>query len=77
MFYAKIDDHGVRWGDTGRILDQWRRSMALKVALDMLCQVMRSSPHQRIVMAVKMAHDGGTFVCCHRHFCLTNQSKIA
>jgi hypothetical protein len=28
----------------------------------MLHWAMRSAPHRRIVMAIKMAHDGGTFV---------------
>jgi len=35
IFYAQIDDHGVRWGDTGRILAQWRRPVASRVALDL------------------------------------------
>ena len=34
-FYAKIDDHGVRWGDTGQILAQWRCTVASSVALDL------------------------------------------
>jgi hypothetical protein len=45
-------------------------SGASKVALDML----HSELHQRIVMAIKMAYDGGTFVRCCRHFCLTYYS---
>jgi hypothetical protein len=56
-----------------QILAQWQRPVASK-ALDMLHWTMRSELHQRIVMAMKMAHDGGTFVCHHRHFCLTNCS---
>ena len=53
FFRPKTDDHGVRQVDTGRIIARWRRPVASKVALDMLCQAMRSSPHRRIVMAVK------------------------
>ena len=75
-FYAKIDDHGVRWGDRGRRLAQWRRPVASRVVLDMLCWGMRLAPCRRIVMAVKMAHDGGTFVRCHCLFRLTNRNKI-
>ena len=33
-FYAKIDDHGIRWGVAGRILARSRRSVASRVALD-------------------------------------------
>jgi hypothetical protein len=50
--------------------------VASRVALDMLRWAMRSALHRRIVMAIKMAHDGGTFVRCRRLFCLTNCSKI-
>ena len=35
MFYSKIDDHGVRLGDMGRILARWRRPVASRVALDL------------------------------------------
>ena len=76
IFYTEIDDHGVRQGDTGRIIAQWWRSMASKVALDMLCWKMRSAPCRRIGMAVKMDHVGGTFVHCRCLFRLTNRSKI-
>ncbi len=75
FFRPKIDDHGLRQGDTGRIIARWRRTVASKVALDMLHWVMRSSTHRRIIMAVIMAHDGGTFVRCRRLFCLTNRIK--
>jgi hypothetical protein len=76
FFRPKIDDHDVRQGDKGQIIPRWRHPVASKVALNMLRQVMHSSLHRRIVMAVKMAHDGGTFVHCRRLFCLTNRSKI-
>jgi hypothetical protein len=35
IFYAEIDDHDDRRGDTGQILAQWRRMMASMVALDL------------------------------------------
>jgi hypothetical protein len=76
VFYTEIDDHGVRQGDMGWIITRWWHPVAYKVALDMLCRAMRSSPHRRIVMDAKMAHDGGTFVRCCRLFCLINRSKI-
>ena len=76
FFRPKIDDHGLHQGNTGRIIARWQRTVASKVALDMLHWVMRSSTHRRIIMAVIMAHDGGTFVRCCRLFCLTNCSKI-
>ena len=76
IFYVEIDDHGIRQGDSEQIIAQWRRLVAYKAALDMLRRAMRSSPHRRIVMAVNMAHDGGTFVSCSPLFRLTNRSKI-
>jgi hypothetical protein len=75
-FYAKIADHGVRRGVTGRILAQWRRLMASRVALDLLLWAMRSALYPLIRMAIEMASEEGAFVCCHRFFCLTNHSKI-
>ena len=62
IFYAEIDDHGVRWGNTGRILARWRRPVASRLALDLPYWVMRSAPYRLIRMAIEMAHDGGTFV---------------
>ena len=35
FFYAKIDDHGIRWGNKGQILARWRRPVASRVALDL------------------------------------------
>jgi hypothetical protein len=59
IFYAKIDDHGVRPGDMGQILARWQHPVPSKVALDMLHRVMRSALHRRIVMVTEMAHAGG------------------
>ena len=59
----------------GQVIARWRRPVAYKVALDMLRRVMRSLLHRHIVMAVKTAHDGGTFVRYRLLFCLTNRSK--
>jgi hypothetical protein len=53
IFYPEIDDHGVRQGNTGQVIAQWRRPVASKVALDMLRWAMHSSLHRRIIMAVK------------------------
>ena len=61
-FYTEIDDHGVHRGDTGQIIALWRRPVTSRVALDLLHSAVRSAPHQRIIMAIKMAHDGNTFV---------------
>jgi hypothetical protein len=35
FFTPKIDDHGVRWGDTGQILARSQRSVASRVGLDL------------------------------------------
>ena len=68
IFYAKIDDHDIRRGDTGQILAQWRRLMASRVALDLLLWAMCSALYRLIRMAIKMASEVGAFVCCHRFF---------
>jgi len=61
ILYAKIDDHGVRRGDTGRIITRWRRPVASRVALDLPYWAMRSAPYHLICMAIKMARNAGTF----------------
>jgi hypothetical protein len=76
IFWAKIDDHGVRRGDTGQILARWRRPVASRVALDLPYWVMRSAPYRLICLAIEMAHDGGTFVHRCGLFRLTNRSEI-
>ena len=59
IFYAEIDDHGVRWGDTGRILARWRRSVASRVALDLPYWAMRSASYRLTRMAFEMAREAG------------------
>ncbi len=76
IIYSKIDDHGVRRGDTGWILAGWRRPVAHKVALNMLHQAMCLATHRRILMTINMAHNGGTFVHHHCLFRLTYRSEI-
>jgi hypothetical protein len=76
IVYAEINDHDVRWGDTGQILAQWQRLMASRVALDQLLWAMHSALHRLIRMAIEMASKVGAFVRCRRFFCLTNHSKI-
>jgi hypothetical protein len=56
---------GSRWGDTEQVVIQWRLPGASSVALDLLHWAMPHSLLQRVRMAIKMACDGGTFVC-HR-----------
>jgi hypothetical protein len=61
MFYAKINDHGIRRGNTGQILAQWWRPVASRVALDLPYWVMRLAPYHLIRMAIKMASEVGAF----------------
>ncbi len=61
IFYAEIDDHGVRWGDTGQIIAQWQRPVASRVALDLPYWVMRSAPYRLIRMAIEMASESAVF----------------
>ena len=62
IFYAEIDDHGVRRGDTGRILAQWQHMVASRVALDLPYWAMRSTSYHLIRMAIEMTSEGGAFV---------------
>jgi hypothetical protein len=61
IFYAEIDDHGVRWGDTGQILARWWRPLASRVSLDLPYWAMCSAPYRLIRMAIEMAREAGPF----------------
>ena len=61
FFTPKIDDHGVRRGDTGRILAQWQRPVALSKALDVLYWAMHPALYRRIRMAIETASNQLTF----------------
>ena len=76
IFYAEINDHGVRWGDTGRILARWRRPVASRLALDLPYWAMPSASYRLIRMAIEMTSEGGAFVRRRHHFRLTNRSEI-
>jgi hypothetical protein len=69
-FYAKIDDHGVHWGNTGQILAQWWHPVASRVALDLLYWAMRSPLYH----LTKMTSEGGVLFCHRRLFVLHNRS---
>jgi hypothetical protein len=58
---------GGRWGNTEQVVTRWRLPGASSVALDLLHWEMPRSLLQHIRMAIKMACNGGTFVC-HRQF---------
>ena len=61
IFWAKIDDHGIRRSNTVQILTVWRRPVAYSVATDLLHWAMCTSSHRRIAMAIKMASKGAVF----------------
>jgi hypothetical protein len=58
---------GGRWGDTERVVAQWRRSVAFGEALVMLHRAMNTVLHRRTAMAIEMACDGGAFGFYERH----------
>ena len=60
-FLHQIDDHGVRWGNTRRIITRSRRPVASRVALDLLYWAMRSAPYRLIRMAIEMASESAAF----------------
>jgi len=53
------DDPGIRRGDTGQIIAQWRHPVASKVVLDLPYWAMRLAPYHLIRMAIKMACKAG------------------
>jgi hypothetical protein len=53
---------GGRWGNTERVVAQWRLPGASSVALDFLHQAMPRSLLQCVRMAIEMACNRGTFV---------------
>jgi len=61
IFYAKINDHGIRWGNTGQIIARWRLQVASRVALDLPHWAMRLAPYRLIRMAIKMASKAAAF----------------
>ena len=61
IFFAKINYHGVRRDDTGRILAQSRRPVVSRVALDLPYWGMRSASYHLIRMAIEMASEVGAF----------------
>jgi len=68
IFYAKIEDHGVRWGDTGQIMAQSQRSVASWVALDLPYWAMRSALYCLTRMTYKMARKAGACFFCRRFY---------
>jgi hypothetical protein len=50
-------------GNTERVVARWQRPEASGVALDMLHQRIQTALHPCISMAIKMAQDGGAFLC--------------
>jgi len=61
IFYAEIDDHGVRRGNTGWIPARWWLPAASRVALDLPHWAMRSAAYRLIRMAIEMACEAGQF----------------
>jgi len=59
---------GGRRGDTEPVVARWRRPVASGKALVMLHRAMPHLPLQRLRTAIKMACNGGAFVCCRRLF---------
>jgi len=54
-FFAEIEDHGVRWGDTGRIIAQFWCLVASRVALDLLYWLMCLASYRLTRMTLEMA----------------------
>jgi hypothetical protein len=61
IFYVKIEDHGVRWGDTGQILARLRRSVVSRVALDLPYWAMCLASYRLTRMTLEMAREAAAF----------------
>jgi len=61
ILYSKIDYHGVRRGNTGKIIKRWQRPVASRVALDLPYWTMRWALYRLIHMAIKMTSKVGAF----------------
>jgi hypothetical protein len=65
IVYAVINDHGIRWGNTGQILARSQRSVASRVALEprvaleLPYWVMRLASYRLTRMAFEMAREAG------------------
>jgi hypothetical protein len=66
---------GGHRGDTEWVVDRWRRLVAFMTALDLLHRAMRAVLHHLTAMAIEIASERGTFVCCHRPFFDQTQLK--
>ena len=62
IFYAKLDDHGIRRGNMGQIIAQWWRSVASRVALDLPYWEMRPASYRLIRTAFKTARKADPFL---------------
>jgi hypothetical protein len=62
---------GIHWSDTEQVVARWQRPMASNMALDILHRAMPHELLQYLRMAIKMACNGGAFVCRRRLFCFT------
>jgi hypothetical protein len=67
IFLAETNDHGIRLGNTRRILAQWWHMMTSRVALVLPYWAMRLALYRLISMAVEMTSKGGVLFC-HRQF---------
>ncbi len=61
---------GDRRGDTEQVITRWRHPVASDKALDVLQPAMHTVLHPCLHMAIEIAHNGGTFVCHCRLFCM-------
>ncbi len=65
---------GSRWGKMEQVVAQWWRPVASEVALDIPYWAMLSVLHKCTAVAIKMANDGGAFVCHCCLFCMIIRS---
>ena len=61
---------GVSGSNTERVVAQWQRPVASDMALGILHWEMPHESLQCLHMAIRMACNGGAFVCRRRLFCL-------
>ncbi len=65
---------GGCWGNTEQVVAQWQHPVVSGKALDILHQPMCTLLHLCLRMAIKMANNGGAFVCHCCLFCMITRN---
>jgi hypothetical protein len=68
-------NHGGCWGDTAQAINQWRHSVALSEALDVLYWAMHPASYRCIPTAIEIASNSPAFFVAVDSLSPTNKAK--